>query len=126
MGRFLIVCLGGAVGTGARFLVAAGIARLGSPFPYGTLVVNLLGSYLIALVFVLGEQASWLSPELRVVLTVGVLGGFTTYSAFSYETLRLLQTGAIGVALANVMLTVVGCLLACWLGWLSGRVLTGA
>jgi CrcB protein len=125
--RFLVVCLGGAVGTGARYLLSGAMARaLGPAFPFGTLSVNLLGSFLITLIMHVGLASTLISPALRIVLTTGVLGGFTTYSSFSYETLRFLQDGAWGLALANVAATVLGCLAASVLGLGLGRLLVGA
>jgi CrcB protein len=87
MVRFLWICLGGAIGTGARYLLSGWVARqFGSSFPYGTLAVNLVGSLLIGAVMHLALATAQLSPDLRVVIAVGVLGGFTTYSGFNYET----------------------------------------
>jgi fluoride exporter len=126
MERFLWICLGGALGTGARYLVSGGVLRLlGSSFPYGTLAVNVLGSFLLGALMHVGLASDALSPGLRLALGTGVLGGFTTYSTFSYETLRLLQEGAWLPAVLNVALTVVVCLAACFLGFASGRLLVG-
>src|SRR6516164_8783479 len=92
MALFLLVCLGGAVGTAARYLLGLSIqAALGPTFPFGTLTVNLVGSFLISLLMFLGVDKGALSSSVRVVLTTGVMGGFTTYSSFNYETLRLFQ-----------------------------------
>jgi CrcB protein len=120
--QFLGVCLGGAFGTGARYLLSTGLLRLfGAGFPYGTLAVNLIGSFLVALLTVVGIEGTALSPTMRLVLTTGVMGGFTTYSAFSLETLQFLQAGAHAAALGYVAATLLGCLLMCWLGWQCGR-----
>jgi fluoride exporter len=120
--RFLWVCLGSAVGGGARYLLAGWVSRLlGAGFPYGTLAVNVIGSFLMGGLMYTGLEASRLSPTALLLLTTGVMGGFTTYSAFSYQTLKSLQDGEWPVALANVALTVAGCLLACWLGWAGAR-----
>src|SRR5437660_113283 len=101
--RFLLVCLGGAVGTALRYLFGGWAQRaLGAGFPYGTLGVNLIGSFLIALLMYLGLDKQLIGPDLRVVLTTGVMGGFTTYSSFNFETMRLLQEGAIGLGLINI------------------------
>ena len=122
MSRILLVSLGGAVGTAARSLVSGWAPRvLGTAFPYGTFAVNVLGSFLIAVFMFIGTETTAMSASTRIVLTTGVLGGFTTYSSFSYETMRLLQEGSTGVALANVAVTVVGCLVACLLGWAGAR-----
>jgi CrcB protein len=124
--RFFWVCLGGAVGSGARYLVSGwALEVLGPSFPYGTLAVNLIGSFLLAALMHLGVDAAAMSPTLRLALTTGVMGGFTTYSTFSYETMQYLQEGAWGIALLNVLGTVVGCLAACFLGWTAARWVIG-
>lgn len=115
--RFLWVCLGSAVGGGARYLLSGWVLKvLGPSFPYGTLAVNLIGSFLMGGLLYAGTEAAVLPPTLRLALTTGVLGGFTTYSAFSYETLKLLQDDAWAIAIANVTATVLGCLAMCLLG----------
>ncbi len=113
MQRFLFICLGGAAGTAARYLVATGAARwIGPAFPYGTLTVNLVGSFLLGVVMEAGLGYGALSPDLRVVLATGVMGGFTTYSSFNYETLSLLARGAFAVAGVYLGVTLGGCLAA--------------
>jgi len=127
MGRFLWICLGSAIGGGARYLVSGWAAKVfGSAFPYGTLAVNFLGSFLLAALMFAGLEAAAMPPTLRVALTTGMMGGFTTYSTFSYETMRYLQDGAWGIAVANVLVTVVACLVACLLGWAGARWWFGA
>lgn len=108
MPRFLLVCLGGALGSGARYLTVVWATRLfGIAFPYGTFIVNVIGSMVIAIVVQLVAPS-----ELRFFLVTGVLGGFTTYSSFNEETLLLVRSGAYGTAIANVLLTVIACLIA--------------
>ena len=127
MERFLWICLGSAVGGGARYLVSGwALKAFGPAFPYGTLAVNLIGSLLIAGLMYAGVEKAMISPTVRLALSVGVLGGFTTYSTFSYETMKQLQDGAWGIAFANVLVTVLGCLLACLLGWAGAKWLFGA
>jgi CrcB protein len=123
--RFLWVCLGGAAGSGARYLLAGWISARFPEFPYGTLAVNLLGSFLLGLLMHVALASAAISPTVRIALGIGVLGGFTTYSTFSYETLVLMREGALLVAGLNVLATLIGCLLACWLGLLTGRGLVG-
>lgn len=126
MQQFLWICLGGAMGTGLRYLVSGWVAKLaGGSFPYGTLSVNLLGSFVLGGLVHVGLSTDTLSPTLRVAAATGLLGGFTTYSTFSYETMRLLQEGAWGLASFNVAVTVVACLAACYLGLLLARSLVG-
>lgn len=127
MARFFWICLGSAVGGGARYLVSGWMLKmLGPAFPFGTLAVNLIGSFLIAGLMYAGVEKTLLSPTVRLALTVGVMGGFTTYSTFSYETMKQLQDGAFGMAVLNVLITVFGCLMACLLGWAGARRLLGA
>ncbi len=122
MTRFLLVCLAGAAGTGARYLVALGSARyLGPSFPFGTWLVNVAGSFLLGVVAVLGIEAGALSPDLRTVLAVGVLGGFTTYSSFNQEALGFLARGAVLQALGYVAITVTSCLASGALGTAAAR-----
>jgi CrcB protein len=124
--RFLLVCLAGAAGTGARYLVVTGLQRaLGSAFPYGTLTVNLAGSFLLGLVMELGLSHAVIGPDARVILAAGVMGGFTTYSSFNYETLAALQRGAFALAGGYVAGTLLGCLAAGALGVFTARALLG-
>jgi fluoride exporter len=121
MERLLWICLAGAAGTGARYLIALWAAqRFGSAFPYGTLIVNLAGCFAIAAVMQASLTLSW-SPTLRSVITIGFIGGLTTYSSFNYETTRLLEEGAPGVAAVNAISTMVGAFAAGWLGVLFAR-----
>ncbi|HEX7488273.1 MAG TPA: CrcB family protein [Anaeromyxobacteraceae bacterium] len=122
--RFVLVCLGGAAGTGARYLLATGALRwLGPAFPWGTLGVNLLGSLLLGAVMELAVLG-YLTPDLRVVLASGVMGGFTTYSSFNQETLGYLGRGAWWFGGSYLAGTVVGCLAAGALGVAAARWLT--
>ncbi len=126
MGRFLLVCLGGALGSGARYLVSTWAARaLGPDFPRGTLIVNVAGSFLLAAIMTASLSTDAVSPELRLFLGAGILGGFTTYSSFNYETLALLQQGTPGLAALNLGLTVLGCLGAGLAGVVAVRWLAG-
>ena len=125
MERFLWICLAGAAGTGVRYVIAIWAAqRLGSAFPYGTLIVNLCGCFAIAAVMHAALTLSW-SPTLRSAITIGFLGGLTTYSSFNYETTRLLEEGAASAAALNAILTIGGAFVAGWLGLLSAKQLLG-
>ena len=124
--RLLLICLGGAVGTGARYLIGGLAARwLGSEFPYGTLFINVLGSFLIGFVQQVGLTTLAIPETTRLVLTIGVMGGFTTYSSFSYETISLIENGSWLGAAANIVLTTGLCLVVCVLGLGLGRVVVG-
>ena len=126
MSRFLWICFGGAVGTGARYLLSGwALAVLGASFPYGTLAVNVLGSFLLGLIMQIGIATPLLSPTLRLTLTTGVMGGFTTYSTFNYETIRYVQDGSWQLAFTNVAVTLVGCLATGIAGLAAGRWLFG-
>jgi CrcB protein len=125
MERFLWICLGGAAGTGARYLIAVWAAqRLGSAFPYGTLIVNLTGCFVIAALMHAALTLGW-SPTVRAAITLGFIGGLTTYSSFNYETMRLLEEGAPAMAAVNLAVTIVGGLTAGWLGLISAREILG-
>lgn len=117
MEKVVLVGLGGAAGTIARYVLSGWLTTtLGSAFPFGTFAVNVVGSFLIAAIMQVATTTDVMSMTTRLMLTTGVLGGFTTYSAFSYETFRYMQDGAYGVAFLNVAATVVACLGACFLG----------
>lgn len=120
--KLLWVCLGGALGSGARYLVSLGMARwVGASWPYGTLTVNVLGSLLLGFLLERFTEAPGLSVGLRLALTTGAMGGFTTYSTFNYETLSLFQSGRTVAAGSYVAVTLVGCLMAGTLGILAAR-----
>ncbi len=125
-GRFILVCVGGAIGTAARYLTALWVpSLLGSSFPFATLIVNTLGSFLLAFIMHVGSSSEMLSPDLRAMLTTGVMGGFTTYSTFNYETTEFLREGAWPLAAANVLGTVAICLAAGFAGMAVARMVVG-
>jgi len=123
--RFLLVCLGGAVGTGARYALNLLItSKAGPGFPFGTLTINVLGS--LAMGFLVQFAVSHeLSDTTKLVLGAGVLGGFTTYSAFNRETLQLFELGAWTTGAAYLASTVVLCLVAGVVGAAVGRAFGG-
>jgi CrcB protein len=115
--RVLLVALGGAIGTIARYLTSLVALRwFGPEFPYGTLLVNLAGAFVIGLVQELAAETTMMSDTTRLVLTTGMMGGLTTYSTFSYETVRLMQADAWTHATINVFVTTAVCLTLCFLG----------
>jgi CrcB protein len=125
MERLFWICVAGGIGTGARHLISLWAAgRFGTTFPYGTLLVNLGGCFAIAVIM---HSATVLlaSATVRTALTVGLLGGLTTYSSFNYETIRLVQEGALDRAVLNLGVTVVGGLVAGFAGLLIARALVG-
>lgn len=111
----------GALGTGARHLVGLwAIDRLGTTFPFGTLIVNLVGCFALGAVAHVATAWAW-SPEWRAAVVIGFLGGFTTYSSFNQETLVLLGSGETGRALLNIAVTLMAGLATGWLGLVVAR-----
>jgi fluoride exporter len=126
MDRVLLVALGGALGSGARYVISVfAVQVLGADFPHGTLIVNLAGSFLVGLVHQVGTETLLVPDHVRLFLTAGLMGGLTTYSAFSYETVRLMETGAWTRAAMNVAVTTLGALGLCLLGIVAGRAVLG-
>jgi len=120
--QVIAIAGGGAVGALLRFWVSTGVYQLlGRGFPWGTLAVNVIGSFLMGLLFVLFMERSLVSGELRGALLVGLLGAFTTFSTFSIETLALMEQADYLKALVNVLASVLVCILACWAGLMLGR-----
>jgi CrcB protein len=114
------------VGTGARYLLSGWLQRkLGPSFPFGTLAVNVIGCFALGIVMQLSLATRILAPEARIVVAIGLLGGFTTYSTFNYESLAYLRDGAWLAAAVNVLVTVFGCLAAGFAGIAFARVLAG-
>ena len=123
MNQLIAVALGGACGAVVRFLVSTGLYHwLGRGFPYGTLAVNVVGSFLIGLLTeALILQRVAITLEYRAAILVGFIGAFTTFSTFSLETLYLIEQGSLTKAGLNIVVSVLGCLLAVWIGLLCGR-----
>jgi CrcB protein len=118
MSRIFWIGLAGALGTLVRYGVGIWAGKtLGSAFPYGTLIVNVAGCFLIAFVARLALLTTAISPTLRLTLTTGFMGGLTTYSSFNQETTMLLRERAWGLGLANLVLTLVVCFVAGMLGF---------
>jgi len=122
----LAVFFGGGLGAAARMGVSLWLARrFGETFPVGTLVANVSGSMLIGFLAVMtGPDGRWLaSPELRMFLLVGVLGGYTTFSSFSLQTMNLVRDAQYGLALVNIGTSVILCIVGCWLGMVAAEAL---
>ena len=120
--NYLVIGLGGALGSMLRFglgsLIDSNVQKTGYIFPWGTIIVNITGCFIIGFVFTIstGEGRLLLSPLTRNFITIGILGGYTTFSSFSWQTLVLAQSGQRWEAAANVLISVVLCLVGVWLG----------
>ncbi len=121
---YLWVAIGSAIGGVGRYWCNGLVSeRFGETFPWGTILVNVAGSFIIGIVAALGasfDRPGFPGPEVRAFLMVGFCGGYTTFSAFSLQTLVLLREGAWAHALGNIVLSVALCLIAVWLGYLAG------
>ncbi len=115
----LLIAFGGAIGSAARFLASGLVARLfGETFPWGTIIVNITGCFVIGFFAAsTGTEGRWLvSPAIRQFFMIGILGGYTTFSSFGLQTLTLAKEGEWFQAGANIVVSVVLCLTAVWLG----------
>lgn len=124
MEQIASIALFGALGCLARYFLSGWVYALcGRAFPYGTFAVNVIGAFLIGLIMEFSLRSALVPPTLRTALTIGFLGGLTTFSTFSLETFRLIEEGALIAAFGNVLLSVVACLACTWLGIAAARVL---
>lgn len=122
LNQLIMIAAGGAAGSLMRFLLSNGVHRVvGRDFPYGTLSVNVIGSLLMGILYIVLIERASLGAEWRALLLVGFLGAFTTFSTFSIETLNLLENGELIKAGTNVFLSVFLCILAAWSGVIVGR-----
>ncbi len=120
--QLAFIAVGGAIGAVLRFLVSSGVhSFMSRDFPYGTLTVNVVGSFLMGISYVLLIERLNLSPEWRAFIIVGLLGAFTTFSTFSIETLLLIESSELFKALMNIILSVVLCIMGSWIGIILGR-----
>jgi len=121
--KLLFIALGGAVGAASRWGMSLAMHRyFGNGFAFGTLSVNVAGSFLIGLLSILFFDRLSVGPDLRALILIGFLGAFTTFSTFSWETLSYLENGQLILAGMNVLLNVCLCLCAVWLGMKLGRI----
>ena len=115
--KWLLVMLGGSLGAASRYAVSLITARLFGPqFPYGTMVVNLAGCFLIGLLFALADRSRLLTPDVRLLLITGYLGALTTFSTFSLETVNAGRAGLTLQSLTNILINNLGGLSLTWLG----------
>ena len=118
----MMIALWGALGCLVRYWLSGWVYDLiGRDFPWGTLVVNVVGAFLIGLLIEFSLRSTLISPELRTGIAIGFLGGLTTFSTFSYETFRLLEDGDFFKAAANVLASVFLCLILTWGGMMTAR-----
>tara|TARA_B100001750_G_C15513098_1_gene605046 strand:- start:904 stop:1299 length:396 start_codon:yes stop_codon:yes gene_type:complete len=125
----ILVGIGGFIGATLRYLVGNWIQNLsGNPeFPYGTLLVNLIGCLIIGFVIAISETQDNISQEIQIFLTVGVLGGFTTFSAFGIDTVNFIRNGDLHLGAINIVLQLTLGILAAWLGlvtwkWIAAQI----
>jgi CrcB protein len=126
---YLWIAIGSALGGVGRYACSSLIARsFGESFPWGTLLVNVSGSFVIgAFAALSGPDGRWLvSPDTRLFVTIGLCGGYTTFSSFSLQTLNLIRAGEFGPAAGNIAGSVVLCLLGVWLGHAAGALISQA
>lgn len=122
MEKYLFIGLGGFLGSIARYgLTSLVQIKTESLFPYGTMLVNILGCFVIGLLMTLFQERIVVSQNIRLFLLVGILGGFTTFSSFSYDTFALLKEGNFFSAGMNAGVSLFGCLFATWGGFYLGE-----
>ncbi len=115
--RIFVIALGGACGAVARYLVSQWAAeRFGAAFPYGTLIANVVGCFVIGAFMTLATERFIVSPYWRLLVTVGFIGGLTTFSSFSFETFKLLEDARLAMAAYNILLNMGAGFFATWLG----------
>jgi len=124
MQKTIFIALAGLVGTLIRYWLAGFVTRqYGENFPWGTLIVNLIGSFLAGALYHLAEERLLISPALRTVILIGLLGGFTTFSSYGLQTFTLLRDGQLGLATLNVALSNVLGLLMVWTGYVAFKLI---
>ncbi|MFZ4621394.1 MAG: fluoride efflux transporter CrcB [Bacteroidota bacterium] len=122
MEKYLFIGLGGFLGSIARFGIASFIQnKTESLFPYGTMAVNIAGCFIIGLLMTLFQERIIVSQNIRLFLVIGILGGFTTFSSFSYDTFAMMKSGNLFGAGLNAGMSLFGCLVATWVGFYVGE-----
>ncbi len=124
MEKYFFIGLGGCIGSISRYSLSGYMYRIfGDGFPYGTLDVNIVGCFIIGVLMSMFEERFVVQPNLRLFLTIGILGGFTTFSSFSFETVELVKAGNFLSAGINASASVFGCFIATWIGSILGKIL---
>jgi CrcB protein len=122
--RYVFIAIGGAIGAIARFAVGSYVGnRMGTRFPYGTMLINLTGSFVIGVVMTIIAERATINRNVIYLVPIGFIGAYTTFSTFEFETLRLVQDGQALAALSNVFLSVLAGFAMVWLGMVVGRLL---
>lgn len=122
--KVLAVAVGGSIGATTRYLVSTWAAgRFGASFPYGTLIVNVVGCFIIGAFMTTATERLIISPYWRLIVTVGFVGGLTTFSSFSYETFKLMEDGSITLVMYNILGNCVLGFFFTWLGISAARIL---
>lgn len=126
MNLIILIAGAGALGSLSRYALSGAVyAALGQNFAYGTLVVNVLGSFLLGLLMQLGLNTDMIPPHLRTAVAIGFIGAFTTFSTFTYETVQFIQDGAWGAAILNVVTSLILGIAAVFTGIFAGRLIAG-
>ena len=124
MQKTIFIALAGVVGTLVRYWLSGFVSRqYGENFPWGTLIVNLIGSFLAGAIYHLAEERLLISPTLRTIILIGLIGGFTTFSSYGLQTFTLLRDGQIGLATLNVALSNVLGLFMVWTGYVAFKLI---
>lgn len=124
MFKLLAVAVGGSIGATTRYLVSTWAAeRFGADFPYGTLIVNVVGCFIIGAFMTATTERFIVNPYWRLIVTVGFVGGLTTFSSFSYESFKLLEDGSVTLVIYNILLNFSFGFLATWLGISAARLI---
>lgn len=122
--KLLAVAVGGSIGATTRYVVSTWAAeRFGTGFPYGTLIVNVVGCFIIGVFMVATTEKFIINPYWRLIVTVGFVGGLTTFSSFSYETFQLLEDSGLTLVMYNILSNLVFGFVATWLGMATMRLL---
>ena len=120
----LLVFIGGGIGSVFRYMMSGWVyAAFGSNFPYGTLAVNVLGSFVIGFFLTLAEDRFLITSDMRIFVAIGIVGGFTTFSTFSYETFKLFKNGSFLIGGINIAVSLTFALFALWIGSIMGKLI---
>jgi CrcB protein len=120
--KLILIGIGGFLGAISRYLASSYTYKImGANFPYGTFLVNIIGCFLIGIIIPLSEERYLISPDTRSFIAIGFLGAFTTFSTFSFETLALFRDGEFWLGGWNIVLSLISCLLATWVGYLISK-----